>query len=371
MIHDIRRPFVLAFGCLVVATACTSLTYAADYRYEVDASYGDRSGSFTTVRSRSLSGRYYLSRVDDSHGPLALASFIERASSVTLFVADSESSFDFPSAPFTSVMLSPGAAAALLNDAYDFFPAVGFPISAVAFAGPVSENERYGAAFEYVSDSAWIARGELTANDATSSQFSFDRAEDGASLELGVGRYVSDLLSITLSYRYADLDTESTFLSFSCSPTAACSTSRIPYSGGKIKDRAWSLASRYLLPQGSVFHEFTATASYGTRSEDVGPLPQGASLPIDVFPAQFDFYRWQLAAGYTLYPRPDWGIGVHLSHLDSEGEELQTYALRGTWFVKSAIAVRASFSRSATNSDTFAIGVEDIDGFELSLIGRF
>lgn len=369
------RPVHLIAVALALISSTTPAS-ANEYRYEVQAAYGDQDGSSTDVRTRALTGRYYFSMVDDSSGPLALAPFITRASGMAVFGADRKSKFD-PQLAFTPISLTPNTAPPTLDGVSDFFPVGGVllppGVGAISFAlpGPSAQNERYGLGLNYVFDNAWIVEGELAIDDARSEAFVSRQTDDGLTLEVGAGRYVRELMSVTLTFRYSDLETDSTILTFSCLPGTPCSRQGFPFSNGKIIDRAWSLSSRYVLPQGDMFHEFTGAATYGTRSGNLRLVPLPVTSPIEAFPLQFDLDRWELAAGYTFYPRTDWGVGVDLVHLDTETDQLQSFSVHGTWFVTPAIALGLSYMRSYTDTGPFEISDEDTDGFELSLTGRF
>lgn len=154
------RKMLLASG---IALAVTSAAHA-DYQVEVRGGYltGDiESGSADAdFDSFMLQGTFYFTPVDTSKGPLAEASFIDRASDITVNFQDGE--IDGP-------------------------------------GGADADIESYGISTRVVLDQGWLLK--LGYQDSE-----IEDLVDGDVWNVGVGKYIAENTTLTLNYLQGEAD---------------------------------------------------------------------------------------------------------------------------------------------------------------------
>ena len=159
---------------LLLASAIASVTampvLADTYQAELEATYAMTSIHYSTISAFGIGGSYYLDEVDTSKGPLAAASFLDRASDVSADLLYADTSFDNSDASSQSVL---GA---------DLSTRVVFADSWTVQAG-----------FGYEDNDAFD-----TVNTVT----------------LGVGKYIAESAEIGLVYSSSDDEADSSVMGF-------------------------------------------------------------------------------------------------------------------------------------------------------------
>ena len=159
----IKSALSLAVAC---ALGVSGAAFANGYQYELSLGFdrADQSGSNGYKGDMwSLSGTYYLDRIDDSTGPLAEAAFINQASYLNAHYGYLSKDFD--------------------GDAY-------------GIGGEYVTNEHgiiFGASYDWVDD----VRLDYLPDSA---------AADIDSYRLTIGQYLTDSTTVRLSYQHDDVD---------------------------------------------------------------------------------------------------------------------------------------------------------------------
>ena len=151
---------------LVAAIAAISTTAVADeYRVQGTAGYvSDEISKNIDLTTYTLGGAYYLAPVDDSNGPKAEAAFLDQASSVH----------------------AGWGRTTLKIDGTDFSPKVDEDGDVWALGG------------RYITDSGFILEADYAATEIDNS--------DVEGFGVGIGYYLTDASSITLSYGHTEVD---------------------------------------------------------------------------------------------------------------------------------------------------------------------
>lgn len=151
---------------LVAAIAAISTTAVADeYRVQGTAGYvNDEISKNIDLTTYTLGGAYYLAPVDDSNGPKAEAAFLDKASSVH----------------------AGWGRTTLEIDGTDFSPKFDEDGDVWALGG------------RYITDSGFILEADYAATEIDNS--------DVEGFGVGIGYYLTDASSITLSYGHTEVD---------------------------------------------------------------------------------------------------------------------------------------------------------------------
>lgn len=164
-------------SALSLAVACalgvSGAAFANGYQYELSLGFdrADQSGSNGYKGDMwSISGTYYLDRIDDSTGPLAEAAFLNQAS--------------------------------FLNAHYGYLSR-DFDGDAFGIGGEYVTNEHgviFGASYDW-------------ADDVQLDNY-FSGAADVDSYRLTIGQYLTDTTTVRLSYQHDDIDADNSFFDY-------------------------------------------------------------------------------------------------------------------------------------------------------------
>lgn len=349
---------------LIVSLLACQPALAGVYRYEIEADTGTQETDFSDTQALGVVARYYFKGVDDTKGPLAEASFVTRASSLSITYTDTETDFDAPSlaAPQGVPVFNFAPNPALLNP-----PPAGVAAVSVADLQTGARGDAYSARVSHFFARHWLASAQVSKSDSTSQQF-FSRSDgDANAYAVQIGRYIRDLTTVTVGFSYSDQDQSTLGPVLTCPAAGFCSSPYATVLATNSRQRSWRTSVRHLQPLGQMHYAIEGTVAYDTTSFS-RLIPAGSPNPLPIVAPEpdLDLDGWLVNGVYTLYPRQNWGVGFDLAHSDVQGSSVNAYALHTQWFWKPAVALTGRIER--TNGSGFG---GDADGFRIGLTGRF
>ena len=315
----------LSAAMMAGALACTNV-YAETYQFELNGFYG--SDNFVDdTDAQGLSGTYYFNPVDTRKGPLAEASFLDRASSVSLRYERAKVSSQIA---FVSVLPSPSA-----------------PMPAAANAETrTTNNNSYGASGLFVSkDSGWLLGARYDRIDRSnfsgvivtgvvsptppSIQLTSNDIERST---ITVGRYIADNTVINVGWNRTNV---------------TATVENIPIAIPLTNLPPNIIVPTNPLPVTPVTGLDFDTDTYNVSARHVGKL--GANLS---FAASGDIARnadsntTSYGGSFTLYPTNELGIGVNYVDSNNSGS---SYGVNAQWFFVNNASIAASYSNTSAN----------------------
>lgn len=298
-----RIPLYIALLSIVTSLPVYS------YQFEIEAEYSDSEtdydGSFSPdidEDSVSISGTYYFHDVKTDKGPLSVAAFLDRASSLSAFYSDGETDIDGTEISFSGPTFM-GA------------PILGYGmISGFTLTIPDYEidTEEYFVNAQYIhAESGWVIEA------------SYGYVEEDSDLEIdieqdiygvGIGKYIAQNTRLMLDYFHTETDTD-----FGVFDTSSDSE----------------------LVNVGLFHvQELGDDTYYDVSLDVAHID-----PDDGDDSQ------AYSLGATYYFTSHIGVGVDVSHVDGDDIDTTSYGISGEWFVTDNFSVSLSYTRTEIDFD--------------------
>jgi|GEM_PF-1735975 len=337
----------------------THSTQADTYQYAVSVGHNDADSHGEEEQSNRVGGTYFVFPVDDSKGPLALASFIDRASGISIGYRDSETELILP--PFEP--MPPSAFSPVLPG--------GTPPGGelIMPENPEIDSEELSFTGFYVfKESGWIVSAGLGKLEGDGKFSTTNLDIDGDSYQLQIGKYIAATTTISVSYSETER-TENSSTSL-CDILAA---GPFPFPGPCLFDdeitsesetelTRWGLAFNHL-GQLSNIH-YTINAELANISSDATLVLSGLGpVTRDSFSRDDD---WQYSAGVAIYPNSALGLGVDYTLFDVAGNQTHIYEAFVSWFLNNSLSVGASFAQSDGENS-----VPDTDVYNFWLSARF
>lgn len=262
-----------------------------------------------------LDATYYLDPVDDSNGPLALASFLHPTTRLSAEASDADATGDPKAYSLGGRYVLPGA--------------------------------------------RWYAGADYAWSDVNLDFGPFFEQSGPKGYSLVGGRYFGD--STTLELDVGE--------SKQTSRTAQFCQSVPPFCIGAIttesKTSDWSLDALHVGKLGSL----TYSVGGGVRQSETDVDVTFAAPPGPVFVAPDSRRLNTYSVSGELFPTARLGLGLTYSRPDSDGFDVDTYGLSARWFFTRRVALEASLGRSTTrNGAGFSF---HSDATALRFTGRF
>jgi hypothetical protein len=333
---------IASFSCCALLGA---VAHAEEFNWQLSGGTS-RSEPFSGgshTDAASLGVTYYAAPVDDANGPLALASFLNPTSRMSLDANRSESE--------------------------------GFTYSA-GFSGNVeNEADVYAVSGRYVlPQSRWYAGGGYTASYTNVTPAVFGSGSDPDAYTLVAGKYLGANTTLELVIgRSQDTRVIPTLCLFPRIYCPAVSTTV------ETEARSVGLEAFHLWRGRSIAYSLSGGVSHSSRDIDIirspivpttSPFPPSlVVVPIAVFAGgvttgvsnRGNIYR---AAG-EIFPTARLGVRLGYSRTDDGGAVSDgAYDLAATWFFKPRVGVQFSYSRSMFDS------LPDGHGSAIRFIGR-
>lgn len=298
---------------LVVALFSTTFLAlpAFAYQFEIEAEYSDSEtdydGSYSPDMdedSVSISGTYYFHDVKTDKGPLSVAAFLDRASSISAFYSDGETEIDG-----TQISFSGPAPMGGLFSYGGYGSIVDF-----TFVTPDYEidTEEYFVNVQYIhKETGWVIEAAYGYVEEDS-DLGIDTEQD--IYEVGVGKYIAENTRLMLDYAHIETDVD----------LGAIDTS-----------------SDTELVNIGLFHvQELGDDTYYDVSLDVAHID-----PDDGDDSQ------AYSLGATYYFTSHIGLGIDISHVDGGDIDTTSYGISGEWFVTDKFSISLSYTRSEIDND--------------------
>ena len=297
---------------LVIALFSTTfLTLPAfAYQFEVEAEYSDSETDYDSgfdpdmdEDSISISGTYYFHDVETNKGPLSVAAFLDRASSISAFYSDGETDIDGTEISFSG----PAPMGGLFS--YGYGSTIDF-----TFVSPDYEidTEEYFVSAQYIhAETGWILEASYGYVEQDG-DFSIDSEQD--IYGIGFGKYIASNTRLMLGYAYTETEVEL----------------------GTIDETSHSE-----LVNVDLFHvQELGNDTYYDLSLDAGYInPEYGD----------DSQAYSLGATY--YFTSHIGVGVDVSHVDGDDIDTTSYGISSEWFVTDEFSVSLSYTRTEIDND--------------------
>lgn len=290
---------------LVVALLSSVVTFPAHaYQFEVEVGYTDSETDYDSnfwpdedSDSVSISGTYFFTDVETNKGPLSVAAFLDRASSISVFYSDGETEVDAQQLTFS------GPAPVGPVSSY------GSPVSGFTYLVPKYEidTEEYFVAGQYIHvNSGWLIEASYGYSE-DDSDLGIDIESD--SYGVGVGKYIAESTRLMLDYVYIETDIDSS-----------------------IGDTSVDTDIVNL----GLFHvQQLGNGTFYDVSLDVGYIDSDESGDAEVYSASATYYFSRAL-----------GIGVNVSHTDNDDIDVTTYGVSGEWFITDSFAINVNYMKA-------------------------
>lgn len=285
--------------------------HADEYSWQLSANASRVETRGLDTDSWAVDGTYYLNAIDDGDGPLALASFLNPTTHVSLEASKTELPLGFLDDP----------TAFALNGAY-VLPA-----------------------------QKWYVGADYTETSADDTGF-FSRSESkGYGVE--AGRYLGGSTTLELGLGRFEQSSETPA---ACPPTVCFGT---PLDADTTTDSV-SLEVFHVRRFRSLTYSLQASVSRGEQQTDIRssvtslPLASGGRVPV----------RTYSVAG-ELFPTKALGVRLGYTQIESAGYRGDSYDAATTWFFKPRFAIQVGLSRASLE-----LGPDKSDGATVRFIGR-
>jgi len=301
----------------------------------------------------AVTGTYYFGGVEDAEGPLALASFFDPATRLSVALRREETSSHPLGAPSTVVV-----------------------------PDLVGEADEYSVSGRYVLPSEkWYFGGRYGAGDA---ERPLSLTEDSDSHEYGLfaGRYLGAATTLELSLGRDEDETKGRGIVCVGMPLLFCAaliprttrattdTSALDFLHvRKFRELTYTVSARVAETSGGVViqsESFQLPLPPFLPSPPFGPSP-GVTVPART--DEFHLPRFRVySAGGELFPTQRLGVRIGYSRWDGEGSIDDAYDLAATWFVTRNVGLQFSFARQRADDDA---DFRDTDSAAVRVTGRF
>ncbi len=306
---------IVIAGCLLAA----SISQAGEYQFEMGLDYTETDvDSGTEEDSHTVSGRYYLSPVDDSKGPLAEAAFLQRASHIDLSYQKINWEND-----------------AILN--------------------PSSRRNANGGSVgaTYIfKDSGWL----LSADYSDGKQDAGTYDEDQYGYNVAVGKYVAENTLVSLAYNESVVDNSYNLDRLICGFDGCLI---IPFRRvSKTTKDGFNLAVKHVGNLGRFDYSLQAGYSQGEEKYKNEYWSNGDRL--SRYRYDNDWTGENL--DFAFYPSDRWRIGLGYRHNDTEGFDTEYYSVNLQWFVTPNIALDFGYSEAKPQeAEVYGFSIADFN----------
>jgi hypothetical protein len=325
----------LTIGCAFSA--------GADYSWQLAGRVedGETAGPVTSeTNGLSLSATYHFDPVEEGAGPNALAAFLDPASLVSLTVSRDED---------TSAVSAPAGAAPLVADR--------------------DGNARSVSGRYLLPRSKWYvggrySRGELDPPPAVPQLTASSADLQGYGLVAGkyLGAGGATRLQLALERSRIDNDVTVTLCILACftgTADAEATTDDVRLDVmhvGRVRSAAYAVSGG--VSEGNISAAVSALVLTGPGGL-LPPVPSGTAAELDLGTVR------SYSVGGELYPRPNVGVRVGYTELDTPGSDGDRVDVGASWFFRSNVGLELTLSRESPD-DGF-----DTDRTALRVIGRF
>jgi hypothetical protein len=289
---------------LAVALLSTTLSLPVfAYQFEVDAEYTDSETNFDNSfspdideDSTSFSATYYFSDVETNKGPLSVAAFLNRASSISAFYSDGEAEVDRTEISFSG----PAPMGGISSYGFTSGPTFFIPDYDI-------ETEEYFVSAQYVhAESGWLVEASYGYLEEDS-DLDIDLEQD--IYGIGIGKYIAENTRLMLDYVHTETDIDVGVSSVS--------------------------ADSELVNLGLFHVQELGNNTYYDVSLDVANIDPDGGDDSQVYSTSATYY-------FTSHV----GVGVDISYVDGDDIDSTSYGISGEWFITENFAIRLSYVRT-------------------------
>jgi hypothetical protein len=312
--HYIIRSALAASAVCACLAAVPSRADEFSWQLAGGATRFETDGADSHSDTAFLDATYYLNPVDDSDGPLALASFLHPTTRLSAEASDADT-----------------------------------------FGDP----KAYSLGGRYVLPGArWYAGAEYTRTDVNLPMGPFFDQSGPKGYSLVGGRYFG--ATTTLELEVGKSKERNRASEFCQSPPLVCTGSITLES----KTTDWSLDALHVGKLRSLTYSVGGGVRQSEIDVDVTFAPAAPTVLAGIGGLRLRTY----SVSGELFPTTRLGVGLSYSRPDADGFDADSYALSATWFFTRRVAMGVSFGRSTSRGSAFAYRS---DNTALTFTGRF
>jgi hypothetical protein len=350
MLSPIRRTFLLILICLIAGTSAR----ADEYAWELSGLAGRADlDPLLDADQSAIAATYHFAHVDDTKGPLALASFLDPQTRIAASIGRDRQT--------TEVALPPGVALTLPHIESE-------SVTYVVSGRYVLPAKKWYAGGRYVQTNRDVDPGSLLTN------------ADGHGATVFAGRYLGVATTLDLSLDRAVDETQGTGIA--CISSVFCAAV-VPQSIGHTRDTA-TLSVLHMWRFRSLTYTLGGSVADSSGQAVIHSGSFDFSLPSSLFPPGVVFLRPPVikvpahatevgldryliySVGAELFPTRKLGLRVGYAGWDDSSTLDYAYDIAATWFVSRNIGLRFVLGRQHAHAN-----LDDTDVAAVEATGRF
>jgi len=348
--ESIIRTIFLVSICLIAGTSAR----ASEFAWELSGVAGQADlDPLVATNQSTITATHHFAGVDDTKGPLALASFLDPETRIAAALGHNRQ---------TTQVISPRGAP--------------------AFPNIVSDSDTYAVSGRYVLPAkTWYAGGRYLLADRTIEPGSLLTGADMHGATISAGRYFGAATTLDLVLDRAVEDTQGTGIA--CMSSISFCAAVVPQSARQTRDTA-TLGVLHLRRFRSMTYTLAGSVADSSGEAVIQSGTFNFSLPSSLFPPGVVFFKAPVitvpahttkasldryliySVASELFPTPKLGVRVAYAGWDDSSTLDYAYDVAATWFVSRNVGLRFALGRQHSHA---SLGDTDIASVQAT--GRF